>query len=264
MTKSAYDKVRIKVLTKIFGEKQIKKTQNAQIDYSASNGIKIRARVTKGDDKGNFLFDIDPSYKNVDFTVFICNNVSSYYLFPKHFIEDFYNNVIGEMSKKHPDRKPATISNTNHTLRPSGVKKDTIDIRKYYNNVYNQKYGNHDEGLEHKQLKEWIAQNPGYIGLRDVIGEPEIDNHSFPSGDRPDIIFHCEGYNYYCVEIETDNPYPGAYQAVKYKALLKAELIEKEIKKFDVHSILVAWSIQDETRHFCDLNDIKYYEKKLT
>ncbi|MHA1832962.1 MAG: hypothetical protein ACTSV7_03145 [Candidatus Baldrarchaeia archaeon] len=122
------------------------------------------------------------------------------------------------------------------------------------------KYGSGGEGEEHKKLKEWIAQNPMEIGLTNVK-KPKIE-YPFISGDVADIVFELEGGKYAVVEVETVDPYPGAHQALKYKVLKCAEL-GLDIKSPNVEAILVAWSIPQNVKDFCNKYGIRIVEKKL-
>lgn len=121
------------------------------------------------------------------------------------------------------------------------------------------KYGPGGEGIEHKRLKEWIAQNPEKIGLADVK-RTKIE-YTFTSGDIADIVFELDRNKCAVVEIETIDSYTGSYQVLKYKVLKCAEL-GMDIKCPEVEAILVAWSIPQQVRDlmFCVLrkNSIKH------
>ena len=122
------------------------------------------------------------------------------------------------------------------------------------------KYGG-PEGNDHKRLKEWIANHPEAIGLTNTRhkGKCEV---KLISGDTIDILFELRNKRYAVVEIETFNPEPGVYQALKYKVQKCAEL-RRDIKSKTVEAILVAWYIPDSTKNLCNKYGIKYYEKKI-
>jgi hypothetical protein len=122
------------------------------------------------------------------------------------------------------------------------------------------KYGPGGEGNVHKELKDWVAQNPIEIGLINVK-KTEIE-YAFASGDCADIVFELDGNKYVVVEIETREPSPGSLQALKYRVLKCAEL-GLDIKSPNVEAILVAWSIPKEVRNFCTKYGIRYVEKRL-
>lgn len=117
------------------------------------------------------------------------------------------------------------------------------------------------EGKDHERLKKWIAGNAWFIGLENV-SKVEIESHTFPSGDLPDLVFHYNRNKYTVVEIETDNPLPGAYQALKYKYLLITELW-LPLSSVNVKSVLVAWTIPPNVQKFCEKYSIDYVEKKI-
>lgn len=122
------------------------------------------------------------------------------------------------------------------------------------------KYGPGGEGPAHKKLKNWIANNPNEIGITDVI-DKKVE-YCFPSGDVADILFRCNGNKEVVVEIETVDPLPGCYQALKYKILRCAEL-QKDINTPEVETVLVAWIIPEEVKDFCDRYGIKYFQKTI-
>ena len=121
------------------------------------------------------------------------------------------------------------------------------------------KYGGGGEGDNHRELKEWVAENPNLIGLSNVT-KHELE-HVFISGDAVDILFELSDGNDVVVEIETTVPLPGCHQAIKYRALRCAErnlsLQSKKIK-----AVLVAWEISQEVKKFCNSYNILYYEIK--
>lgn len=138
--------------------------------------------------------------------------------------------------------------------RPKKVKRLNVISR-------NRKYGPGGEGIEHRKLKEWIAKHPDLLGLSKVI-KVEIEQHVFPSGDLPDIVFSFGNGMYAVIEIETVDPMPGAYQALKYKALMCAEK-GLPITSNRVRSFLIAWDIPKNVRDFCHNYSIEAKEFKI-
>ena len=85
------------------------------------------------------------------------------------------------------------------------------------------KYGSGGEGPDHKRFKEWLAKNPGAVGV--VGGTPDGEcEHPYLCGDMVDILFRSPGGRYTVVEVETDFPEPGWHQALKYRVLQCAQL----------------------------------------
>jgi hypothetical protein len=122
------------------------------------------------------------------------------------------------------------------------------------------KYGPGGEGKAHKELKEWIAKHPDTVQLSDVAKD-EME-HLFLSGDKADIVFTHTSDASTVVEIETTAPDPGAHQAIKYRALLCAEK-GLPLGAKNVTAILVAWSIPEAVRNFCNKYGILWHEFKL-
>lgn len=83
-----------------------------------------------------------------------------------------------------------------------------------------------DESKEHRELKQYILNNPALLGLDDnaVVGVAE---YLFSSSDRADVVFK-EEVRFLAVEIKSiiSNDCDlnrGLFQCVKYQALLRAE-----------------------------------------
>jgi len=158
--------------------------------------------------------------------------------------------VSGLLNQDFPKISPPSASGPR--IKKSGIRTKRIFMSR--------KYAAGGEGVEHKKLKEWVAQNPKELELANVKNT-EIE-HVFISGDVADVVFELESGKYAVVEIETINPLPGCYQALKYKVLKCAEL-GVDVKSSDVEPILVAWSIPREVKDFCHKYGIHFVEKKL-
>lgn len=126
--------------------------------------------------------------------------------------------------------------------------------------IVNRKYGSGGEGEGHRKLKEWIAENPTELGLANI--KEIIKEYGFVSGDAADIVFELDGNKWVIVEVETLDPNPGGYQALKYRVLKCAEL-GLDITSPNVEGVLVAWSIPEEVKIFCNKYGIRFFEKKL-
>ena len=122
------------------------------------------------------------------------------------------------------------------------------------------KYGAGGEGVEHKGLKEWIANNPSSLGIRNVRAT-EVE-HSYLSGDRVDILFELKTNTDVVVEIETTDPLPGCHQAIKYRALRCAER-DLPLTSNQVQAIIVAWEIPTHVIEFCEKYNIRHIGKKI-
>jgi hypothetical protein len=104
------------------------------------------------------------------------------------------------------------------------------------------------EGPEHRALKHWIADNPSSIGL--PADSKKSVEHLFESGDCVDIAFSLPNGDCAAVEIETTQPFPGAHQAIKYRALLAAQR-NWNLDSRRVTGILVAWAFSSADLTFC-------------
>lgn len=160
------------------------------------------------------------------------------------------------------------FSNARHDLKPPEkysefkelLKKKNPITKKGQDRNINKKYASGGEGPDHKKLKEWIAENPQVIGLKNV--KRYILEYVYPSGDAVDILFELSDDIDVVVEIETDNPFPGCYQAIKYRVLRCAQR-NLNLDSESVRAIVVAWKIPEEVRHFCRRYDIEYFESSL-
>jgi hypothetical protein len=123
------------------------------------------------------------------------------------------------------------------------------------------KYGLGGEGNAHKELKEWISKHPEVLDLADTTGVTV--ERTFISGDSADLVFTHQSGDYTVIEVETTTPLPGAYQAIKYKALLCAEKgLPLDTNK--VKPLLVAWSIPSEVQAFCKRYGVEWREYSLS
>jgi hypothetical protein len=81
------------------------------------------------------------------------------------------------------------------------------------------------EGEEHKNLKEYVLNNPKSIGLSDV--EDAQSEYLLPSADRLDVFFRLTDNTHVAVEVKPSTSDDsdinrGIFQCVKYRAVMKA------------------------------------------
>ena len=86
-------------------------------------------------------------------------------------------------------------------------------------------FGGGGEGEEHRQLKQFLCENPQLVGLQkdDDVGEVEYD---LPSGDSVDIVFD-HRKRLHAVEVKpatapVGDITRGLFQCVKYRAVMQA------------------------------------------
>jgi len=239
--------------------------------YLINNEI-VHVRFCSFDKRDNsrFKFNINPNTLSSDYELWICGSSEIYYLMPIKILKEIYENPNTYIDRHHPEIRVVSLnSRENKVVYASGgqfldltlyknktFQKLPIKVKEEYNKVLKR-----DEGQAHLRLKNWIAENPWFCDLHDVV-KTEIETHQFPSGDLPDIVFHLSSGTIVSVEIETTNPLPGAYQALKYRTLLCAEN-DFDLSSDKVETVLVAWEIPSNIQMFCERYGIKYYEKKI-
>jgi hypothetical protein len=134
--------------------------------------------------------------------------------------------------------------------------KDLDKIGKEYS-AYIRRKGAAGEGEGHRKLKNYVADNPRALGLRTSV--KGIKEYLFPSGDECDVIFDIAGDTYAVVEIKNGDEgdgelIKGVYQAVKYRALMKAE--KGHGKPMKVQAFLVAYQITRDIEELATLFNI--------
>ena len=108
--------------------------------------------------------------------------------------------------------------------------------------------GGGGEGRPHKNLKEYLADNPSQLGEGLALVEVE---YRFVSGDEADILLEDSFGSPVTVEVETHIPsgnYVGVWQAVKYKHLAA---VKYQLPCEQVCSILAAPEIPDDVKAKC-------------
>lgn len=223
-----------------------------------------------------FPYNINPNSLSADFALYICGDEQNYFLLPIAFIKMMNSHPNAYPDNRNPGYTIITIDIRDLDVlyaRPS----IRLDLRPYKNKsflvepetklimptqseVTAKKYGGGGEGKEHLDFKNLIADNPFLIGIENVT-KVENDNHIFPSADRPDIIFTCSDNKFFIVEIEIENCFPGAYQAIKYKSLFCAEQ-GLALNAENVTTILVAKKINSDVKKFCEKYGVKTVERK--
>lgn len=102
------------------------------------------------------------------------------------------------------------------------------------------------EGEKHRTLKTYLANHPTLFGEGLELVRTE---YTFQSNDRVDILFKDTVGTPVTVEVETDQPASGIWQAVKYKHLAA---VEYGIPCEQVRSILAAPRIPDDVKQECE------------
>lgn len=119
------------------------------------------------------------------------------------------------------------------------------------------------EGREHKELKEYIFQNPESIGLKNVALK-EVE-HELPSGDRLDIYFELSDGTHIAVEVKPSispdsDISRGIFQCVKYYAVMDALKIV-ECAEYNVRTLLVtSRKFTSQLKILADELDVEYID----
>lgn len=163
-----------------------------------------------------------------------------------------------ERTIKRVDRSDSMFHHVNRALGesipiPPGLKASGKERKSDFGRKYP-----HGEQRAHRDLKQWVHDNPDEIGLYGGVGELE---HRFETGDRVDVLFQLGRRRFAAVEVETDMPDQGVVQALKYK-LLKCVEESYDITSPKVEAILVAWR-KPSNQSLCRRYGIRFVQKKL-
>lgn len=181
---------------------------------------------------------------------------------------NYYSNKNGSIAWQTGLFRYLNTSTTERILTDMmGLLGDSDDVRTIYD-AFDQRLlptlprnslGWGGEGPAHKALKLRVAADPTLIGLPESA-VPHVE-YPFISGDKVDIKFDLPDGRFAVVEIETTIPLPGAYQSVKYRALLQAEK-SLPLTSDHVLAYLVAYTIDETTEVFA--NQYRIHTVQLT
>jgi len=126
------------------------------------------------------------------------------------------------------------------------VRKTAEDIdqegREYLD--YEARRGGTGESPEHERLKQFVSSHPEVVKLP-ATAKPSLEKQLL-SGDRCDVVFHGDE-RAAVVEVKCRHRgelVKGIYQAIKYRALVRAE--EGQGDDYPVDAFLVAYAIPDD------------------
>ena len=166
--------------------------------------------------------------------------------------------VVGESTTRNTVDKLIALKFGDQVAPPAvGALSNQISVTKKV--ALGRKYPG-GEGKEHLALKNWIAGHPAAVGLP-ANSTPYVE-HIFASGDCVDIAFQLPTGAWAVVEIETTQPFPGAHQVVKYRALLAAQRGWK-LDTNKVTGILAAWGYEKRVLEFCRRYGIQTWTCRL-
>jgi hypothetical protein len=105
-------------------------------------------------------------------------------------------------------------------------------------------FGGSGEGPEHRALKEFVARNPGVVGLP-TNAAPGALEQPLLSGDSVDVAFTHRGLWLACEIKPQASPESdiqrGLFQCVKYRAVMEAESLARGEQR-EVRAVLVLGS----------------------
>lgn len=101
--------------------------------------------------------------------------------------------------------------------------------------------GRGGEGVEHKLLKDYLANSPAIVGLPSKLPRGLLE-YALPSGDRVDVVFEMAGLKT-AVEVKSSistegDIARGLFQCLKYRVILEAQSALSKLP-FDVAVVLV-------------------------
>ncbi len=165
---------------------------------------------------------------------------------PSHGINDYLDNyvhpkipissltdeqrraIVDEVQEKVYDYKRwgEILENYGLTPLPAPTRSPTAH-RKYRH--YGKNWSSEGESELHKELKEFVSNNPQIFGLPKSAKKGSVE-HLFYSGDCADVLF-AHGGSRIAVEVKARNANDadlnrGLYQCVKYRALVRAQQME--------------------------------------
>ena len=153
---------------------------------------------------------------------------------------------------KAPESKPSKRTKT----AAYNLDKNERTIRKG-------KFGFGGEGEYHLQLKEFIYNNPQYIGISDYV-ERDME-HILLSGDRLDVWFKLADGTEIAIEIKSKissdaDILRGLYQCIKYKAILNAENLAHNEKHNNLTYLVLGRKLSPSNKEIQKLFDIATFE----
>lgn len=170
----------------------------------------------------------------------------------------------GGQSKRHPIcNKPEmfayieSIFNDSAQIRVNGNKVEE-QIR------FGQSFGNGGEGVSHKELKEYIFNNPNVIGIENCISKEK--EHILLSADRIDVWFKLADGSCIAVEVKSHKSTEadvlrGIFQSVKYKAIMDAENMVHRSEASNTSLLVLGGTLSEYNKYYSDMLGVKVIDK---
>jgi len=122
-------------------------------------------------------------------------------------------------------------------------------------------YGAGGEGKEHKTLKEYIANHPESVGLKDIVASDT--EHILQSGDKLDVYFELKNDDRNAIEVKPSTSPDqditrGIFQCVKYKAVMDAVRIIDYGSYENKTLFVIAGEISEQNKQLAEDLGVKY------
>ncbi|WP_456098622.1 hypothetical protein [Prevotella jejuni] len=141
------------------------------------------------------------------------------------------------------NEKACAYTKWDWVLKELGLK-EAIPLSEYQLNTIKNVQFNYGggEGVEHKNLREYIFEHPESINYNNIVFKET--EYILPSGDRLDVYFEFEDRKHVAIEVKPSTSpesdiIRGIFQCVKYKAVMDA-LKRIECQNYRIEVILLA------------------------
>ena len=197
----------------------------------------------------------------------------SYPTYKLELIKEYFGEDLAESFLIQHEYKPRSLQSPMYN-NPSlfqyidEVFNDSINVKAFADKDEElirtgQSFGDGGESDSHKELKEFIYNNPQVIGIKEYVYK-EME-HTLLSADRIDVWFEQKDGSCIAVEIKSAKSCDadimrGLFQCVKYKAIMDAENKVKCSKASNSSILVLGGSLSEQNINFRDKLGIKVYE----
>lgn len=162
----------------------------------------------------------------------------------------------GGQSKRHPlYNKPQMFAYIDSIFNDSTqVKVSNDNIEEQIRS--GQSFGSGGEGDSHKELKEYIFNNPHVIGIEEY--KEKEKEHILLSADRIDVWFKLSDGACVAVEVKSHisseaDVLRGIFQCVKYKAIMDAEDKAHQIEASNSSILVLGGALSEHNKYYSDM-----------
>lgn len=185
---------------------------------------------------------------------------------------DGFDYVIKNYSSLSPESKKGEVRKLNFdahqydwtwVLDTLGLEPARVLDSKTIVKIKSEIHGYGGEGKEHKAIKEYIANHPESIGLKNVKKtQMEFD---LLSGDRLDVYFECKNKKHIAVEVKPSTSpegdiLRGIFQCVKYQSVMDASRVIDNDNYDNEVLLVIAGTISDANKQIANDLGINYLD----